>query len=275
MKISRLIVLSNILLSLFCPMAMADLLLISDIDDTVKQTNSEGKAAKVYHFFKNKPFPHTRDMLNQLIEQKQSAGEKVTVVYVSAAYEFMFNAQKFIKKNNLPQGQSFLRKLNSGDTFTFKYLTISKLIKDAGPEVDVLLLGDNSEHDHDVYWQIKRDIAPAANVFVRDVATWAHPFSPELEVRKIDGINFFMSERDLLMNPYFSFVSLDLKEKIMADFQSKKLVPKYTTKTLSNRLIKLKQCLQKASLDKVFQCRRSAKREAITLMDQYYQATAI
>jgi hypothetical protein len=261
-----------VLLTVLSSIAQADLLIVSDIDDTVKQTNSMGKAAKVYHFLKNRPYPHMRSLLNELVQSRQAQGEQVTVVYVSAAYDFMFNAEKFIAKNGLPQGKAILRKLNSGETFTYKFLTISKIIDEAKKErdqLDVVLFGDNSEHDHDVYWQIKRDIAPNAQIFVRDVNTWATKFNDELEFKTIHNVQFFFSERDLLGLEFFNFVSTQTRDAIMESGKKKDLVPNYTIKTLARRLSKARLCKKSPTAVDYFSCRKEAKREAKNLIEKY------
>jgi hypothetical protein len=269
MKIYTLLVL---LFLFFSSNVFSKVIVISDLDDTIKQTNSMGKLSQVYHFFRNKEFVRTKEIFIELDKNFKDGHEDVEFHYVSAAPKYIFSVKRWLKRKKFPEGKVYQRKIGSPDTFSFKYLTIYSILKDQAndPELKVIFFGDNSSHDHDVYWQVKRDLKVKSHIFIRDVSTKGTEFSDKLSVMKIKGVNFFFSERDLLELPFFSFLSDGLKEKINKDYAKRKLIPKYTEKTLRKRIRKREKCLQKDYMIDTIRCYKTCKKEAKNYIKAYY-----
>ncbi len=262
------------LLSFVFNVAWAKTLVISDIDDTIKMTNNMSAVGTIVHFFDNDPFPVMPILYRDLKSQLEAKGETVEFSYVSGGYRAIFNGDKFIKKNKFPKGKVYLRNLKSpSSTFTYKYLTITKIIEDLSEEdrqnLTVYFFGDNAAYDADVYWQLTRDLSLKSHIFIRDVQTKA-TFALEGEsLEQAKGLHYFFTERDLKQSGVEPLLSEASAKKIEELHRSKKLLPNYIRKTLKTRISKKNNCLNQNDLAAVVKCNKKAKEEALRLIDAY------
>lgn len=242
---------------------------ISDIDDTIKMSNSMGKPLEqAFHFLQKKPYLAMRDLYNEIKLDARHREDTYGFYYVSAAYSMTFKADKWIRKLDFPKGRTILRDINNKiPTYDFKYNVISQILKqeiknldvESGEELIVYMFGDNAQFDAVVYDQIKRELnLPNANIFIRDVRAEATYFDSNIPVKKIDNIDYYFSEVELLAFNKFDFVSSDLKNKTHDEYVNKSLIPKYTLKTLERRLVQFTN-------DK-----EQAKNEALKFWSDYY-----
>ena len=251
-------------------------IIITDIDDTLKQTNNMGGIKVLYHFLKSKPYAHLNQSLNDLVNGLKDKGEEVEVYYLSAAFNITLRKEKMLKKFNLPEGKFILKKLTSPDTFTFKYTKARKILSEAQEQGDlgqVYLFGDNSSQDHNVYALLNKELKLNAQIYIRDVATWATAFDEklELEVKSIPGVTFFFSELELLNTPLKDYLKESTQEAIAEAYLEKTLVPKYTEKTLRKRLRKQRNCIQRPTLDKTIRCNIQAKKDSKAAFNAYFE----
>lgn len=128
------------------------LLVVSDIDDTLKITHALDK----WDMINNSPrtdslFLGTNLMLNLLISENPDS----KIYYVSNAPDWLMQGihENFLKENRFPKGPALLRSFF--DPEDFKVMTIIKLIEEHRPEV-LVAIGDNGELDVQVYDRIKK-----------------------------------------------------------------------------------------------------------------------
>jgi phosphatidate phosphatase APP1 len=251
-------------------------IIISDIDDTIKKANSMGPFKGAYHFFLKMPYLEMRDLFLEINTHEQSQGEEVSFHYVSAAFDFTFNAPKWLSEHNYPKGQIAMRTFQTtGGMYDYKYLEIKKILTkelQVNPDLKVYFFGDNSDHDADVYANIVKELRLVdAHVFVRDVSTEATFFDISLPVKKIEGVNYFFSEREFLGHSSLLYISNRLINNIGWAYKNKRLIPEYTLVTLNTRLIDI--CISKLVIQNFEgkrRCRESAKDTASRYWNDYY-----
>ena len=242
---------------------------ISDIDDTIKKSNSMGKPLEqAVHFLAKKPYLLMRDLYNEIKLNARQREDSYGFYYVSAAYSITFKADKWIRKNEFPKGRTVLRDINNKiPTFEFKYNVISQILKqelknldtDSNEELTVFMFGDNAQFDAVIYDQIKKELnLSKAHIYIRDVRAEATFFDSSIPVKKLDNIDYYFSEIELLNFSEFDFVTNDLKIKAQDEYSSQSLIPHYTLKTLERRLVQF-------TLDK-----EQAKSEALKYWKDYY-----
>lgn len=220
-------------------------LIISDIDDTLKKSNSVGKAAEqAYHFLRKIPYFEMRDLFNEIKKEGRLQDEETKFYYVSAAYQITFNAQSWISKNKFPAGYSYLKtKDTKAPTYDFKYKTIKNLIEfekrtlAEGEALHVLMFGDNAQFDAVVYADLSRDLHLDSKIFIRDVRAEATFFDSSLPIKKLEGVNYYFSEIELFrFSDLVKYISVDLANRAYESYKNETLIPSYTLKTLERRL---------------------------------------
>lgn len=145
----------SLLLGVTSHAAQKPLLVIVDIDDTIKisQVQSRGnyrsKLRKL--LIDNRAFSGAWDVLHEL---DQGGAE---IAYVSAATDAInFIPIHFLKRNFFPQRENlYLRPNSQISTFEFKVKQIRKLLA-AHPDRSVIFIGDNGQADVDVYHAFAR-----------------------------------------------------------------------------------------------------------------------
>lgn len=216
-------------------------IIVTDIDDTIKKANSMGGIGGVYHFLKKKPYEHTRDLFNEINEYEKGQGEETAFYYVSAAPAFTFDAPAWLKLNNFPMGETYLKTLeNGGETYAYKYRTIKTIIEKelaSDPDLKIIFFGDNSQFDGKVYYDLKQEMKLSqAEIFIRDVSTEATDFDLGIPVVKLPGVVYFFSERELIGNTSFFYMSNKLIDGINREYNLRTIIPLYTLDTLAYRL---------------------------------------
>jgi len=206
-----------------------------------------------------------RDMFNELDDTYERFGEEVEFHYVSAAPDFLFNQDKWLKEHNFPAGEARLKRRGDGDTYTYKTNVIGSILKKARPTDTVYLFGDNASKDAIVYKELVEKLGLQNNfIYIRDVTTYATEWNDELVVRRLDGIRYFFSEVEFIGDSGLFFISENLKDDIKSAYASKHLIPDYTFKSLEKRLSKDWGCGFN------FSCRCIAKEEAQRFWTDYH-----
>jgi hypothetical protein len=250
--------------------SLANTIVVSDIDDTIKKANSMGGVGGVYHFLRKKPYNESRDLFNEIRKEENNSGGKTTYYYVSAAPSYTFDADEWIAKNNFPIGPTYLKtRENGGETYEYKYRTIKTIIEQelkADPGLKIIFFGDNSQHDAKVYYDLRKNMQLGnAHIYVRDVSTEATFFSTTLPVIRLPDVNYFFSEVELIDHPDFMFMSEKLRNLINKNYHAEILIPQYTFDTLVDRLKDI--CQQNIA---VKSCRTEAKLDASKYWSDYY-----
>lgn len=140
--------------------------IVSDLDDTIKITNSNNLGRALGNgLFSKKVFAGT----SELYENLKHLGD---IHILSASPKFFLNkTKKLLQKHNIQYKSLTLRNISKEkDVFAYKYRNIVKLI-DENPSTKLILIGDNAGEDHKVYQRVKM-LYPnnVANIYIRKVS---------------------------------------------------------------------------------------------------------
>lgn len=229
--------LCNIFLSCF---SYSNTIIISDIDDTIRQTNVLNKIKAAKSLFLEAP---AFEALQVIFGQFKSffSNTEMNFYYLSASPECFVPHVEWIRKKNLPPGGVFQRAcdekwLKPGYTLRYKFNKIAEILKSYNSLKRVILFGDNAEYDPLVYQMIKQEFSShEVQIFIRDIRVEATLVDRQLPVKKFADVNYFLTENDLLEYSIFDILSENQKDKIKMDFLAGKLYPKYLYKNLAKR----------------------------------------
>lgn len=245
----------------------AKVVIFTDVDDTIKQTNVLSKAAAISSTFtsKTKAFPHMKTLFEEI--KAHHANEVVEIYYVSGSVKCITNQKKWLEKNGFMPGTLFQRQCKKGEdaypkpTKEYKVGVIARTLRSLNKgEHHVYLFGDNGQHDAEVYAEVQ-EILPHFNYhpFVRDIATKSFPFDERLSVIKVAKVNYFLTEIELINSPDFDFLTDDYKALVAKDLKEDKLMASYLDETLAKRFEK------EANL-----CKKDAKAAAMIALRSFY-----
>ena len=139
------------------------LIIVSDLDDTIKVTNTRNLRAAAYNaVFSSKAYAGMPELMNEMNSYTNG------LYYVSASPKLLTSRiQRFFRKNNLTVEGFYARSLRQlGDKEIFKINAITDVLETT--EEDVILIGDDSELDEKVYQHIKAEFPN------RVIATYIH-----------------------------------------------------------------------------------------------------
>lgn len=220
-----------------------ELVIISDLDETLRMANIESKAkAGVKLVTGVRPYEGLRAIFKEI----QLNNPDAKFYYLSNSYPFLYDGTKWTKKNGFPEGKSLQRCLkDKSDEFKPRKL---KEIAAAHPDASFLMFGDNIEHDPKFYREFLAETQlKDVQVFIRDA---------RLIFTEEPGMTYFQTEAqitdDLNMSP-------DTSTSVM-NLPFSKLVPKFLIKNLKKRLIK--ECKTAA-----VSCTESAERRVLEVID--------
>lgn len=146
----------------------AKTLIVSDVDDTIKMTDVLGsKKTIVFNgLFREKAFAGMSELYNQMVKN-----EDTSIYYVSGSPKIIrFRVSDFLEENNFPHEQNLILKDSiEADTYIYKTTEIKKLIQEQKPD-RVILIGDDTEYDPQVYAHIQEEYPElVAGVYIRAV----------------------------------------------------------------------------------------------------------
>lgn len=146
------------------------LLIISDIDDTIKISHVRGKTRGFTNAFRTQNvFPGMPKLYQEILKSNPAS----RFYYVSNAPEtFMRRShQQFLDENKFPPG--LLKVRNSINNENFKLENIRALVKELSPKT-LILIGDSAENDSEIYEKIRQEFSQIKqHIFIRQV----HPLS--------------------------------------------------------------------------------------------------
>jgi phosphatidate phosphatase APP1 len=126
--------------------------IVSDLDDTIKVTNSGSLRRAVWNaFFSTKAFAG----MPTLLEDMESYTNDL---YILSASPRLINKKirKFLKKNDINYKKLNTRKLKHfRDKFKYKYNVVKSILEDS--KDNLILIGDDVEIDQDVYVNLREN----------------------------------------------------------------------------------------------------------------------
>lgn len=205
-----------------CPLLHAkELVIISDLDETLRIANVEKKAKAALKLLAGvRPYEGLRAIFNEIKTKNPDA----KFYYLSNSYPFLYDGTKWTEENGFPEGTSMQRSLKD-KTSEFKPRKLKEIVA-AHPDASFLMFGDNIEHDPQFYRELMADTQiKDAKVFIRDA---------RLIFTQEPNMTYFQSEDQITDDLKMSTETTSLVRNL--DFN--KLVPKFLLKNLKKRLIK-------------------------------------
>lgn len=207
--------------------AKSRVLVISDIDDTIKISHIHSKTDSAANaFFNYKSFLGMPELYDLILQNSDA-----NIYYVSNAPTFLMhsNHAKFLKKFNYPQSNNLITRDNSNDN-QFKVKTILNLVQAEGPET-LILIGDNGEADPQTINKVMESLKNSST----KVISFIHfLYSKTIEGGKLpplpEGIHpyitpieiaLYLTLENLFTQQVFTNFSQDLTPKILASEKAK------------------------------------------------------
>lgn len=127
--------------------SIADVRVISDIDDTTKITNVGSPLLAVWNgLFSTRSFAGMPELYSALAIERHYSFD-----YVTGAPEILeSNVREFLKVNRFPKGGLHLRGFTDGNISTYKKREVLKILA-AHPHDQFILIGDDTQHDFEIY----------------------------------------------------------------------------------------------------------------------------
>lgn len=172
------------------------LVVISDIDDTIRLSGGKNKFAKVRSFFKRKDM--TFWGLNELYRSiGRTTHSETQFYYVTAApktrpISIFEIVSESVTDANFPEGVMIGKPNIRTDTYEYKLKNHIEILE-SHPEADILLLGDDTSQDHRVYKELKRRYTS------RNITYFVHLVAGSV---KNNLQNFFATVGDLSLSLY-------------------------------------------------------------------------
>lgn len=214
LKIINKVLWSYVLFLLTTSAAHAKVLIVSDIDDTIRSLQVH---ASYFEQLGNATNPNRAFRgLPEIFQFFDQAGAEIH--YVSAVVEpFVGFSRKFLDHNSFPQSHHFHNKGWFEDTLEFKVATIRDII-DSGQYTDVVLIGDNGQKDVLAYKEIALDY-PQVSVFIHKLYENEESVSvPPSQSLFLTGADFAvqLEEMGFLSDEQSGFVLEQIRKDLMS-----------------------------------------------------------
>jgi phosphatidate phosphatase APP1 len=130
----------------------SDLVIVSDLDDTLKVTQVQSSRRAVWNgVFTRKVFAGVPELLNNMQEY---VGK--TYVLTASPNQIRFNIKRLFKKFNLKIDHLYTRSVfRDRDGFEYKFNRVEKVLEE-NPSAQLILMGDNTDEDDEVYQAIQK-----------------------------------------------------------------------------------------------------------------------
>lgn len=131
---------------------MQPILLISDLDDTVKISNTESMLSTVYRgLFRSSAFAGMADLYQEILRNPDSQFWIVS----SSPPAIIKKIDYFIQKNKFPKANIQLRDwIRQSSILKYKLKSIQSLVE--ASKLPVILVGDDTEHDATVFAHVAK-----------------------------------------------------------------------------------------------------------------------
>lgn len=126
--------------------------LISDLDDTIKISNTESKLSTIYRgLFRSSAFAGMAELYVEILKHSESKFHIVSSSPPAIRKKILY----FLKKNHFPEAEVRLRDwIRESSIPKYKLQAISELVERS--QGKVILVGDDTEHDANVFAQVNR-----------------------------------------------------------------------------------------------------------------------
>ena len=152
------------------------MLLISDLDDTIKISNTPNKFITVYRgLFRSSAFAGMAELYREMLGLEANQINQNFYIVSSSPPAIRKRIVFFLLKNRFPKAQVILRDwIRQPNIIKYKMKAIMDIVEPA--EEKVLLLGDDTEHDPEVFSHVKKRFPEKiAAVYIRSVRGRALP----------------------------------------------------------------------------------------------------
>ena len=199
-----------------------ELVIISDLDETLKQAAVENKVRAGIKLIEGvRPYLGMQIIFNEL--KAKHPGAKF--YYLSNSYTFLYSGKEWTRKFGFPQGVVLQRSIKD-QSDSFKPSKLKEIIKNHPNAKKWLLFGDNVEKDPKFYEELVSESGlNNSEIYIRD-ARLIFPQSPlsnyyQHEVQILDALRISQGSAEVIRSLPFN-----------------ELVPKFLLKTLRKRLVK-------------------------------------
>lgn len=241
MLIKILLLLTSILT---CQILQAkELVIISDLDETLRMANIENKAKAGLKLLGGvKPYEGLRSIFNEIKVKNPEA----TFYYLSNSYPFLYDGDKWTGENDFPEG-NILQRCLKDKSMEFKPKKL-KEIAAKHPDATFLMFGDNIEHDPKFYRDFLAETQiKDVQIFIRDARLI---FSEEA------NLTYFQTEAQITDDLNMSQETTNIVNTLAFN----KLVPRFLLKNLKKRLVK--ECK-----NAIGTCAEAADRRVLEVID--------
>jgi phosphatidate phosphatase APP1 len=195
-----------------------ELIIVSDLDETLRMANVEVKAKAALKLITGvKPYEGLKAIFNELGQNQEAK-----FYYLSNSYNFTYSGKKWTQKHGLPKGTVFQRTLKD-DSDSFKPTKLREIVA-AHPDASFLFFGDNIERDPKFYKDLVAEVPVDARIFIRD-ARLIFPYDSQ--------ITHYQTEEQITDD-----LNMSLQTSVQVhDLSLAKLVPSFLFKNLKKRLV--------------------------------------
>jgi hypothetical protein len=199
-----------------------EVILVSDIDDTIKNSHVLDPDSTIANaFLPNNTFMGMPELYQSLLDDKKVD----EVVYLSNAPKFLMYPfhHHFLKREGFPNGRLLL---NTGlSNKTHKLNSLRKIIEKESPK-ELILIGDNGEHDTEVYGTIAKEYPDTKiTTFIHQAYSqigYHNNFGKLLEENQIGwatalDLSYELMNRDLLTEASYANVVTEILPRAMKE----------------------------------------------------------
>ncbi|MBS1963505.1 MAG: DUF2183 domain-containing protein [Bdellovibrionales bacterium] len=206
---------------LFGVSASADVRVITDIDDTAKITDVGDPLPMIWNgLFSKRAFTGMRELyLSFAIEKKYA------IDYVTGTPDFLaFRARRFLRSNNFPEGDLYTKPLFKNESLRDYKIRVVRSILDANPKDVVILVGDDTQADFDVYDDVYR-YAPdrVLAIYIRKVTNHKLPPSAYAFLTAFD-----IARTEYVMGRFSVEEAAPVALAIVGERKDTRIVPKFS-----------------------------------------------
>lgn len=142
------------------------LLLISDIDDTVKVTNVQNPADAVSSLKRKESFVGMSTLYSQLLSQRL----ETKLFYLTGSPEVIRPIMmEFLLDSGLFLGAQLTMKASSGDIQNYKVSELRRILQNFDSSADTILIGDNTQKDPSAYEITAQEFSQVKARYIRRV----------------------------------------------------------------------------------------------------------
>lgn len=159
------------------PSTKSAFVIVTDVDDTIKVSHILDPIGKVIRFFQDPvAFAGMSTLYHSLLDQANQQGRDHGFAVVSGTpFILGFSVWNFLSEFRFPDPGFLATRPIGKETYDFKSDEIAKLLDQQSlDEADILMIGDDTEHDHAAYMFAKKNVADLrkmnTQVFIRRVS---------------------------------------------------------------------------------------------------------